>query len=330
MASSFHLEKLLRRIDLDKRLANEFQKALTHFSFYQNKEDKNAQVAGRYIFLGQYGFKGEVANYLFEWISGTGTQIQHFLDNLFKNKILEKLFDTYELHLVIRVGDNFDIQSHKHIFVYAFLGFVLKHSTQKQLVQFISSEIITPNPHLFPSAFQYDALSQLRYKTKQVLEERLSIETKIENDFFVTCIKTETLVLAEATSKSKVYSRKKAVKEALKKVIELELELNPYLRFRFEEKQKAAQQKQQQQQEAKLEAYRLKKTEAHRERKERIEKSKRLAQHKDKLRREAKKRAKDRHDNQTTMSKKEIKKLLNEEGHLMNAAKRRRLEDKLK
>jgi len=48
------------------------------------------------------------------------------------------------------------------------------------------------------------------------------------------------------------------------------------------------------------------------------------------LRRASKKRAKETVETQQAMSKKEIKRLLESEGHLMNAAKRRRLEDKLK
>jgi hypothetical protein len=91
-----------------------------------------------------------IATYLFSWVSGTGTQIQHFLGNLFKNPILERLFDEYELFHVLRAGENFDTQKHKHIFVYALLGFVLKHADKKQLYHFIGSEIITPNKHLFP------------------------------------------------------------------------------------------------------------------------------------------------------------------------------------
>jgi len=171
MSASFHLEKLLRRFWL-KGSATELQKALTHSSFYADAADKNASIGSRYIFLGQYGFKGEVAKYLFDWISGTGTQIQHFLGNLFKYAILEQLFDDYELATVIRAGDNFDSQQHKHIFTYALFGFVLKHTDKKQLYHFIGSEIITPNQHLFPSAIQYDTFPT-------ALQNKTSFRTKI-------------------------------------------------------------------------------------------------------------------------------------------------------
>lgn len=329
MSSSFHLEKLLRRFWLEGS-ATELQKALTHSSFYADATDKNAFIGSRYIFLGQYGFKGEVAQYFFDWISGTGTQLQHFLGNSFKNPFLERLFDSYELRLVVRAGENFDIQKHKAIFVYALFGFVLKHADKKQLYQFIGSEIITPNQHLFSASTRTDLLSQLRYKTKQVLEEKLSIQVEQEDAIFKTTIQTPTSLLAEATSKSKIYSRKKAIKTALKRVLELELEKNPYLRFRFEQQQTEAEAQKKVNQQEKLEAYQFKKQTQKKEREQRIQKNKQLAQHKDKLRRAAKKRAKEHTDSQQILSKKEIKQLLDTEGHLMNAAKRRRLEDKLK
>jgi hypothetical protein len=329
MASSFYLDKLFRRLSVGGS-TNELQKALTHSSFYTDSEHQNAHIGSRYVFLGQYAFKGEVATYLFSWVSGTGTQIQHFLGNLFKNPILERLFDEYELFHVLRAGENFDTQKHKHIFVYALLGFVLKHADKKQLYHFIGSEIITPNKHLFPSAIQHDILSQLRYKTKQVLEQKIAIKVEKENDLFTTKIETPKQVLAEATSKSKVYSRKKAIKTALKKILELELEQNPYLRIRLENQQKQAAEQKEQERKQKLETYQAKKQLSKKERQERLEKNKLLAQHRDKLRRASKKRAKETTETQQTLSKKEIKKLLESDGHLMNAAKRRKLEDKLK
>ena len=104
-------------LDLDKVLATELQKALTHSSFYENLEEPNASVGSRYIFLGQYGFKGKVATYLFTWVSGRGTQLQHFLGNLFKNSILDHFFDEYALCDIARAGENFEIQK-TNIFLY--------------------------------------------------------------------------------------------------------------------------------------------------------------------------------------------------------------------
>ena len=115
-------------------------------------------------------------------------------------------------------------------------------------------------------------LSQLRYKTKQVLEQKLTVKVEKENDLYQTKVATPTQVLAEATSKNKVYSRKKAIKEALKCVLEIELEQNPYLRRRLEEEKEKAKQQKEEERKQKLEAYKLKKQISQKERQERLEK----------------------------------------------------------
>ena len=101
---------------------NELKKALTHKSFFKNEDSDNSN--SRYVFLGMFGFKGKVAETLFRYMPGTGTQIQHFLGNLFKDEILLKIYDTYNLHEICRFGSSFDINKQKHIIVYGFLGFV--------------------------------------------------------------------------------------------------------------------------------------------------------------------------------------------------------------
>jgi len=89
---------------------------------------------------------------------------------------------------------------------------------------------------------------------------------------YQTKVATPTQVLAEATSKNKVYSRKKAIKEALKCVLEIELEQNPYLRRRLEEEKEKAKQQKEEERKQKLEAYKLKKQISQKERQERLEK----------------------------------------------------------
>ena len=100
----------------------------------------------------------------------------------------------------------------------------MKHATTSQLYQLIGSEIIRLNQYLFPSLIQHDVLSQLCYKTKQVLEQKIYVRVEKEERLFGTKVETPTQVLAEVVSKSKIYSRNKAIKIAFQNVLDLEVE----------------------------------------------------------------------------------------------------------
>lgn len=311
----------------------ELQRALTHASFYDDPESEEARTGSRYIFAGQFAFRGAVAEYLFDWIGGTGKQLQQFLGNLFKNKHLETLYEDYGLESVVRCGRSFPLSKHRHIFAYAMLGFVFQYTEADELRRFISQKVVVPNEHLLPAAVRNDLLAQLRLKCWQLWKETPNLRiVKLEDSRYCVVVATDRTILAITHSKSEKYARKKALKVALHTVLDEEFRRDERLQKRIAQRQAEARQKEEAQREEKTEAHRQRKAEQRAERKAREKERRQEAQRRDKLRREAKKRAKARADSRSekAMSKKEIKALLESEGHLMNSAKRRKLEDKLK
>ncbi|MCC5945973.1 MAG: hypothetical protein JJT94_13660 [Bernardetiaceae bacterium] len=311
----------------------ELESALTHSSFYRNEKTSKAAIGSRYVFLGQYAFKGEVARHLGQWVSGTGQQLQHFLGNLFKKQHLEGFYEKYELHDLVRYDKNFPIENHRHIFAYALLGFLYQHTARDELKFFINNQIIAPHQHLLAQSAKKDTMGQLRIKCYQVWNQHPKVSIcKTEASIYEVKIHITDKILAIAQSKSETYARKKAAKNALIQVLEEELQRNEALKARIEARkaEKIAQAKAERE---KLEKeYAERKQTKRKKREERIEARRKIAQLKDAQRRKAKKLAKERAANATEkqMSKKEIRDLLNSEGHLMNSAKRRKLEDKLK
>lgn len=62
--------------------SNELNKALTHSSYLDTAEEDNNS---RFVILGQFAFRGYMAEIIYNFAPGTGTQLQHVLGNLFKN-----------------------------------------------------------------------------------------------------------------------------------------------------------------------------------------------------------------------------------------------------
>jgi hypothetical protein len=72
------LLKLLSQYEIQSD-AKDLIPVLTHNSF----SEKNNS---RYVFLGQFAFKGVVATWVFENIAGPGRELQHYLGNLQSQK----------------------------------------------------------------------------------------------------------------------------------------------------------------------------------------------------------------------------------------------------
>jgi hypothetical protein len=87
---SFTIRWLDERLGV-KDLHAEQKKALTHKSFCKEGDEQKSNC--RYIFLGMYGFKGKVAELVFNFVTGSGKPLQHYLGNIFKDDILLKIFD---------------------------------------------------------------------------------------------------------------------------------------------------------------------------------------------------------------------------------------------
>lgn len=312
---------------------SELEDALTHASFYVDADSSEAIAGSRYVFLGQFAFKGEVARYLSQWISGTGQQLQHFLGNLFKNEHLERLYEQWELQTLVRCADTFPVEKHRHIFAYAILGFLYRHTAQNELQFFINKQFFAPYQHLLAPSAKGNLTAQLRLKCYQVWNQhpKISVE-KDENNTYKVRVKITEKLLAEAESKSEVYARKKALKKALIAVIEEEISQNEVLQARIEARKAEALARKEAEQKAYEAEYLANKQSKQAERETRKKAKAQAAKLQDAQRRQAKKNAKERAEktSETQLSKKQIEALLEKEGHLMSSAKRRRLEDKLK
>ena len=210
----------LRRIFSEPKM----REVLTHDSFYKSAGDdrerkkESAHGNGRYVFAGMTVFKGQVAEILFKFFSGSGTQLQHILGNLFKNDYLTQLFDRWKLSGRVRCGEGFDVAAHRHIFVYAIFGYVstLDESTRNWFIfKFILND---ETRYIFEHHLRNnDIFSQADYLVKQTDGRRLKIEMSLTEDGLhcATAMLSDGTVLCEATSKSWQYARRKVSKMAL-------------------------------------------------------------------------------------------------------------------
>jgi len=207
-------ETLAKRLGLNK---TELKQALTHYSFYKKENEHKAN--GRLIFAGMFVFKGQLANILYNYFPGTGTQLQHILGNLFQNKILHQLFDKWSLKNKIRAGQNFDINAHKHIFVYAILGCISQKDETTQR-RFIFKHLINNDTkHIFKHLTKNnDFEGQANFIAKHSFNKKLIIVMQLSDDELhkATVKFDDGTVICEAKSKSYRYARKKAIKKALK------------------------------------------------------------------------------------------------------------------
>lgn len=202
-----------KKLDLELH-HNELKKALTHKSFYKGREEKGNS---RYIFFGMYSFKGKVAELLFEYFPMDGTLLQHYLGNIFKEDILIKIFDKYKLKKYIRHDIDFDSEKYKHIFVYAFLGFIFKYEKPEKINKFIIDNFLIETAHLIPDNFKNnDTLAQCNYFTMLVFGENAKLKTfKNPDNTFTASVYAGNNILHEISGKSYKYSRKKVLKETL-------------------------------------------------------------------------------------------------------------------
>lgn len=228
------LENLLSRFNITYE-KHQLERIVTHNSFSENNNS-------RYVFLGMVAFKGMVAHWIFNHVAGTGTQLQHYLGNIFKQSFLETFFDKH-FQKITRIDAKIDINTQKHIFTYAFFGFVYDNATEEQLNEFIFHQVIKLNDHHLPSNYKHkNYWDQLIFLCKQQYDCKPKL-TIIENEdkMQLISIALHKEIIAQHQSISFKYAKKKAVKQALDfvtKNIEDKLKENPtYLE---NEKQKLA------------------------------------------------------------------------------------------
>ena len=200
----------LRRIFSRARL----REVLTHSSFYEKEGKGNS----RYVFAGMFVFKGQVADVLYKYFTGDGTRLQHILGNLFRQERLERMFDSWKLRQFVRAGSGFNVDTHKHIFVYAIFGYV---STLDDNLRnwFISKYILADDvKHLFTHRKRNrDILAQADEIVRQTDGRRLTLEMEQTEEGLhrAKAVLSDGTLLCEATSKSWRYARLKAAKTAL-------------------------------------------------------------------------------------------------------------------
>ena len=297
------------------------REVMTHSSFYEEEGKGNS----RYIFAGMYAFKGQVAEVLFRYAVGEGTRLQHILGNLFRQERLERLFGEWRLRQFVRFGDHFNLDTHRHIFVYALFGYV--STLDDDLRQwFISKYIINDETkHLFRHRQRnVNLLAQADEMVRRTDGRRLGLEMEMTEDgrHRAKAVLSDGSLLCEAESKSWRYARTKATKMALnmlatpaRKIMLSNPEYQARVRARLEEA-KAKRRAEIEARDAAKEEIRLKKKE---ERKE-------LARIRDAKRRESQAAAKIRKaENARRAAIKAAK-----EARPMSANKRRFLEDKKK
>lgn len=193
---------------------SKLREVMTHSSFYEQEGKGNS----RYVFAGMFVFKGMVAQVLYRYFTGEGTRLQHVLGNLFRNERLERLFDELKLKPFVRAGENFDIRSHKHIFVYAIFGYVT--SLDEDIRNwFIAKYILNEeSEHLFlHKKRNANLLAQADSMVQRTNGQRLSLEMDVTEEGLhkAKAVLSDGTVLCEAESKSWRYARTKATKLAL-------------------------------------------------------------------------------------------------------------------
>jgi hypothetical protein len=210
------IKALAKRLKAENH-SNELNKALTHSSFPDISEENNNC---RYIFLGQFAFKGFVADILYEYTPGSGTLLQHTLGNMFKNEHLHTLYDKLKLNEIIRCGAEFDHKKHKHIFVFGLLGFIHQYAPEEVNRQFVSCNFIIPNKHLFShKSNNNDFQAQCNVLSRILFQEPVFIDI-VQNEIglWQTTVSVKDSIIACEISVSHRYSRQKTLKKALKQL----------------------------------------------------------------------------------------------------------------
>lgn len=309
-----------------ENFVSELKTALTHKSFYAQANETKGN--SRYVFAGMFAFKGAVADVLFRYVPGAGTQLQHALGNMFKNECLEKIFTSFRLEKLIRYGGDFKADSHRHIFVYGLLGYLYVHANEEARLAFIRRHFILPSKHLFVNteqrndlAAQCDMLANMLFGHRPKLE----VNRNAAGQWTSTLSVNET-VLASETSSSHRYSRHKTLKNALIHLLERLQKADEQQAGYADLKQRMegiALQKTAAQKAEKQAAYKKKQEEKAEIREKKKQQRELQARLQDKKRREAKAAAKLRKQRQQEMAAQRAAAMAN-----MSADKRRRLQDK--
>lgn len=316
----YPLFNLAQRIGIRK---NTLIDALTPQSFYCDKSQNKGN--SRFVFAGMFVFKGLVAGILNKYYAGSGTQLQHILGNLFRNQYLHSLFDQWKLNKWVRASDSFNVLQNKHIFVYAVLGCVAELSETEQNSFIFRYFINNNNEHIFKHAAKnHNVLHQANCLAKIIYGNSLICQHSLTQDNLHRAIITvkEGFVVADISSKSYHYTRKKAFKLALQVLSEINMK-NFIDTFDYLDR---IRKRIDQQNELRKQTIHQKIAEKQQLKKEREQKLKKIKAAKDAIRRKAQAEAKKRRaERAARLAEKQAK-----EAKPLSVKKRRYLEDKKK
>jgi hypothetical protein len=214
-------------------LFRDFKKCFTHISIYEAKNDLKNPGNSRYVFLGMYAFKGYLAELIGKYIGGNGKQLQHYLGNVFSNDRLAHIFDEFELKHCVTLHPNLDSEKLKHVFAHALLGFIYLHATSAAKQAFAFRYFLNDSAHLLPKTHRLNEVHILKAKAQQVLNERIALQHHKINSDGIVLYNTKVFLtsgqqIGEHQSISETYARKKAVKNALKHLLNLEAQTPEY------------------------------------------------------------------------------------------------------
>lgn len=195
---------------------SKLKESLTHYSFYNKKDESKGN--GRLVYAGMYIFRGQLAEIIFNYFAGSGTQLQHITGNLLKTEYLNLLFDKWTLKKFVRSGEGFDINSHKHVFVNAIFG-CISQLEQESRRDFIFKFIICKETdHIFKHLNRNkNLIHQVNFVANKMIGKKLTTIMEVTAEGMhraIVQVDTDT-ILAKAESKSYKYARKKAMKSAL-------------------------------------------------------------------------------------------------------------------
>ena len=197
---------ICRHFELTK---TEFKQALTHNSA------PNKNNGSRYVFLGQYGFRGILSKWIFENIGGTGMELQHYMGNIFSQSSLEKLYDEWGLKRFIIYGEKCQPEKQKHIFVYSLIGCLMQHTSPERLEKFMLDFFIYPNDHILPKThFPRDDWQKLIFLCKQNGYEKPSLQYELTDEKkhrFTISLSDGKITKCESVSYR--YAKKKTIKK---------------------------------------------------------------------------------------------------------------------
>ncbi|WP_255065619.1 cell envelope integrity protein TolA [Lacihabitans sp. LS3-19] len=253
MSKDETIKSIFRKINLKDGVSlSDFKKSLVHISVYEAQNQKNPGNS-RYVFLGMYAFKGFLADLVSKYIAGNGKQLQQYLGNVFSNDRLSEIFDTLNLQKVVSLHPSLKLENLKHIFALSYLGFLYENAQKEYIKEISLKYFINTSEHFLPKVHALNTIEILKAKAEEILKQKItflhsSIETENQVLFKTQVLLNLTGPIAEHSSVSQLYAKKKAIKIALKYILEKEAEKPEYKIFI--EKQKIAEEEKQKREKA--------------------------------------------------------------------------------